>query len=266
MSQDPFASFKAAQREGWSSFAPLEVVTTQPAAALVNFAGVAAGNKLLDVATGTGVVAITAARRGAQVSGLDLSPVLLERARANAALLDLKIAFQEGDAEALPYPDASFDVALSQFGHMFAPRPEVTLAEMLRVLKPGGRIAFSTWPPEHLVGRLFALTAKYLAPPEGVAPPPAWGVPEVVRQRLGSAARDLDFDRGVMQFPILSPKHYVANMETNVGPVIKLVAQLKESEPQRLATFRRELEALSSESFRDNAMHQHFLMSRAIKV
>src|SRR5215471_17857484 len=145
---DPFAQFKAAQREGWALFAPLEMATTRPAAALVKFAGVRSGETVLDVACGTGVVAVTAARAGAVVSGLDLTPALLARARENATLAGVEIEFTEGDVEALPYPDASVDVVLSQFGHMFAPRPELAVAEMLRVLRPGGRIAFSTWPPE----------------------------------------------------------------------------------------------------------------------
>jgi ubiquinone/menaquinone biosynthesis C-methylase UbiE len=159
---DPFAKYKAAQREAWSSFLPVEVITTIPAAKLVKFAQVAPGQRLLDVACGTGVVAVTAARRGAKVSGLDLSPVLLERAQHNASVAAVDSDFIEGDAEALPYPDASFDVVLSQYGHIFAPRPVVVLKEMLRVLKVGGRLAFSTWPPEHFTGRMFTFIAGYL--------------------------------------------------------------------------------------------------------
>src|SRR5271167_1794626 len=137
---DPFAKFKAAQREAWAVFVPVEISTTIPAAELVKFAQVKPGQKVLDVACGTGVVAVTAAQHGAKAFGLDLSPVLLERARHNANVADLDIGFIEGDAEALPYPDASFDVVLSQYGHIFAPRPPVALKEMLRVLKVGGRI------------------------------------------------------------------------------------------------------------------------------
>src|SRR5262249_15535051 len=122
---DPFAGFKVAQREVWSLFTPVETFTTIPAAKLVKFAQVAKGQLVLDVGCGTGVVAVTAARSGAKVSGLDLTPTLLERARHNACVACTDIEFVEGDAEALPYPDASFDVVLSQFGHMFAPRPAV---------------------------------------------------------------------------------------------------------------------------------------------
>src|SRR5579885_473227 len=162
MAQDPFAAFKEVQREGWALFAPTEVFTTPAAAQLVKHAGIKKGDKVLDVACGTGVVALTAARLGAQVKGLDLSPVLLERANWNAELAGLSIEFTEGDVESLPYQDGEFDVVASQFGHMFAPRPSVAVAEMLRVLKPGGTIAFSTWPPEMFIGKMFALTGKYL--------------------------------------------------------------------------------------------------------
>ena len=164
---DPFAQYKAAQREAWASFLPVEVITTIPAAKLVKFAQVSSGQKVLDVACGAGVVAVTAARRGAIVSGLDLSPVLLERARYNAELAGVTVDFAEGDAEALPYPDASFDLVLSQFGHIFAPRPQVALSEMLRVLKVGGRLAFELAaralprPHVHFSGGLFAGTCRH---------------------------------------------------------------------------------------------------------
>jgi len=261
---DPFAQFKAAQREGWALFAPLEMATTRPAAALVKFAGVRSGETVLDVACGTGVVAVTAARAGAVVSGLDLTPALLARARENATLAGVEIEFTEGDVEALPYPDASVDVVLSQFGHMFAPRPELAVAEMLRVLRPGGRIAFSTWPPELYIGRVFAMIGRYLPPPEGVAPPHQWGDPNVVRARLGDAVNELRFRREALLQPTLSPQHVRALMETTAGPLIKLVSSLQ-SDPTKLAIYRRELETLASEYFADNAVTQDFLMSRAIK-
>src|SRR5437764_8748532 len=157
-SSDPFANFKQKQREGWSHFHPLAAMTTPTAAKLVNFAGIKAGQRVLDVACGTGVVAVTCARRGARVTGLDLTPELLESARENAKLAAVEIDFHEGDAEQLPFPDSTFDAVLSQFGHMFAPRPEVAIAEMLRVLKPGGTISLSIWPPAHVSGTAFALT------------------------------------------------------------------------------------------------------------
>lgn len=264
MDKDPFANFKAAQREGWALFAPLEAITTPPAAALVAFAAIQRDDAVLDVACGTGVVAVTAARLGARVKALDLAPALLERARMNAGLAGVEIDFVEGDVEALPYGEHAFDVVVSQFGHMFGPRPEVATAEMLRVLKPGGRIAFSTWPPELFTGQMFALISKYLPPPPGVAATPQWGDPQIVRERLGDAVRDLAFEREMLATPALSPQHYRNTFEATAAPVVKLVQTLRD-DPARLALFRSEFETLIAQYFRGNIVRQHYLMTRAIK-
>jgi SAM-dependent methyltransferase len=267
---DPFAKYKAAQREAWSSFLPVEVITTIPAAKLVKFAQVAPGQRLLDVACGTGVVAVTAARRGAKVSGLDLSPVLLERAQHNASVAAVDIDFIEGDAEALPYPDASFDVVLSQYGHIFAPRPVVVVKEMLRVLKVGGRLAFSTWPPEHFTGRMFTFIAGYLPPPPGTEPPASaalWGDPNIVRERLGASVTDLTFDRATLTAPALSVAHFRMAQEKTIGPLAKVIASL-ENDPAKLAKLRFDFEAMAGDAYAsdDNAIRMPFLMTRATKV
>lgn len=264
MSNDPFAQLKAIQREGWSLFAPLEAVTTATAAELVKHARIRAEQVVLDVGCGTGVVALTAARAGAKVHALDLSPVLIQHGRQHAALAGVEIEFREGDVEALPYESSTFDAVVSQFGHMFAPRPDVTIAEMLRVLKPGGTIAFSTWPPEHYVGQMFALVAKFVPPPPGAAPPPQWGDPGIIRQRLGDAVTEIMFDRSVMLFPALSPQHYRKGIEETLGPVVKLVAALKD-EPAKLAAFRAELDGFVARYFENNVVRQHYLMTRATK-
>lgn len=264
MEPDPYVKFKAAQREGWALFAPLETLTTPPAGALVEFAQIARDAQVLDVACGTGVVAVTAARRGAQVKALDLSPVLLERARQNAVIAEVEVEFTEGDVEALPYADRSFDVVMSQFGHMFGPRPAVTIAEMLRVLKPGGRIAFSTWPPEMFTGRMFLLVSQYLSPPPGVPPTTDWGDVRIVRERLGDAVTDIVFERELMAAPALSPGHYRTTFERTAAPIIKLVETLKD-DPARLAQFRGELDALITLFLKGNVVRQHFLMTRAVK-
>lgn len=264
MEPDPYINFKAAQREGWALFAPLETLTTPPAGALVEFARIARDEQVLDVACGTGVVAVTAARRGAQVRALDLSPVLLEHARHNATLAGVEIEFTEGDVEALPYADHTFDVVTSQFGHMFGPRPAVTIAEMLRVLKPGGRIAFSTWPPEMFTGRLFNLISQYLPPPPGVPATTDWGDPRIVCERLGDLVTDLRFERELMATPALSPQHYRTTFEKTAAPIFKLVQVLQNDLP-RLAQFRAELDALIGFYLKDNVLRQHFLMTRAVK-
>jgi len=266
---DPFESFKAVQKQNWVHFVPFEAITTPCAAHLVKRAGVRLGQRVLDVACGTGVVSVTAARLGARVTGLDLTPELLERARENARIAHIEVDWHEGDAEKLPFADAAFDVVLSEFGHIFAPRPEVAIAEMLRVLKPGGTIAFSTWPPELFVGRVFALSASYMAPPPpppGAAPPTLWGDPNIVRERLGSAVKDLLFDRATMLVPALSPSHHRKASEKSSGSMVRLVAELEGKDPARLAQFRKEYDALASEYFEDNLLRQDFLMTRATKI
>jgi SAM-dependent methyltransferase len=267
MATDIIANFKAAQRAGWAHFVPLQTMTTEPAGQLVRFAGIRAGDRVLDVACGTGVVAVTAARRGAAVTGLDLTPELLQEARQNARLASVDIDWHEGDVESLPFPPSSFDVVVSQFGHMFAPRPEVAVDEMLRVLKPGGTIAFSTWPPELFIGRLFALTGQYMPPPPpGVAPPPQWGDPQVVRERLGARVRDLRFDRATMVVPALSVRHQRELFERTAGPVIKLVEALTATDPAKLEAYRRACDELIAEYLEDNVLRQGYLMTRAVKA
>ncbi len=259
------AKFKEAQREGWAHFIPFEHFTTPPAAMLAQFSHLESGMKVLDIACGTGVVAITLAHKRMKVSALDLSPVLLERARHNAKIAEVEVDFKEGDVEALPYGDATFDAVVSQFGHMFAPRPEVAVSEMLRVLKPGGRLAFSTWPPQLFTGSMFALVGRYLpTPPRGVSPPPEWGNSQIVRDRLGGRVTDLEFEEEVAYFPTLSPKNYRHFFENSAAAVMKVVETLK-NQPEQLKKFRNEFEALIAQYFKNNRVEQRFLMTRAIK-
>jgi SAM-dependent methyltransferase len=263
---DPFESFKAAQKTAWAHFAPLEANTTTVAARLVKHARVSAGQRLLDVGCGTGVVAVTAARLGAHVTGLDLTPVLLERARENARIAGVTIDWREGDAESLPFDSGAFDVVLSQFGHIFAPRPEVVTAEMLRVLRPGRTIAFATWPPELFMGRSFALAVRYAPPPPpGVAPPIQWGDPAIVSQRLGRAVKDIAFDRGTMVVPALSPQHFRMTIERSAGPMVRLI-ELLAAEPEKLASLRSEYESLVGEFYEANTVRQDYLLTRATKA
>ena len=264
---DPFVKFKEMQRQSWTRFAPLATFTTPPAAKLVKHARIKSGQRVLDVGCGTGPVAVTAARRGAKVTGLDLTPELLEHAKENSKVAEVEVEWRQGDAEALPFEDATFDVVVSQFGHIFAPRPEVAVKEMLRVLKPGGAIAFSTWPPELVIGRCMLLTGQYLPkPPVEIPPPSLWGDPNIVRERLGNAVKDLEFDRDDMFIPALSPQHYRAMMEQTAGPVLKVVETLREKDPAALERFRRESDAILAEYTEDNLIAQSFLMTRATKA
>ena len=263
MNSDPFSVLKDRQREMWASFAPAATFTTPVAAHLVRFAGIAPGDAVLDVGTGTGVVAITAARSGARTSAVDLTPALLETARENARIAGLSdIDWVEGDAERLPYPNASFDVVLSQFGHMFAPRPELAVAEMRRVLKPSGRVAFATWPPNTLVGQTFEFIGRNSPPlPPGAAPPTLWGDQNIINERLAHDFSELSFERGVMIVPALSLPHYRSFIERSIGPMQKLVERLSDS-PQ-LDAIHREFESLCRPYYADNVVAQEYLLTRA---
>jgi SAM-dependent methyltransferase len=264
--QDPFLQFKQSQKQGWAYFSPLESLTIPQAPRLVRHARVRSGDRLLDVGCGTGVVAITAAKQGAHVAGIDLTPELLERARQNSNISEVTIDWREGDAENLPFDAGSFDVVVSQFGHIFAPRPEVAVAEMLRVLKPGGTIAFSTWPPELHVGRSFALISKYLPPPPGVPSPALWGDPRVIQERLGNKVKDIVFDRARMMVPVLSVQLHRTNSERVIGPLIKLVETLSATDAGKLAQLRAEAEALATEYVEGNILRQDYLLTRATKI
>ena len=249
----------------WSTFAAFETVTALAAPELIKFSGVHGGDRLLDVGCGTGVVALTAAQVGAKVSGSDLTPELIMRAKENAQISNLNIDFQVADVEDLPYKDNEFDFVLSQFGHMFAPRPEVAIKEMLRVLKPGGTIAFSTWPPELLTGRLFVLTGKYgPPPPKDISPPTMWGEVDIIKKRLGKNVRNITFHRAEYGNPTLSPAHMRVALEAYIGPIGATVRSL-ESSPKKLTEFRDAMEDLLSEYFANNTVIQSYLMTRAIK-
>lgn len=224
------------------------------------------GQRVLDVGTGTGVVAITARNTGASVSALDLTPALLAQAKESGSVAGHDdIDWHEGDAEALPFSDASFDVVLSQFGHMFAPRPDMALSEMLCVLKPGGTIAFATWPGEQLIGRLFSLNAKYAPPPQGVVSPVQWGDVAIVRQRFGERVKQFHNERGIMGIPTLSPKHLRLFLEAKTGPFIQ-TAKALQHEPDKLKSWRDETDEMMREYLYDNVVHHEYLLTRAIKL
>lgn len=264
---DVIAQFKDNQKAAWAGFHVLEALTGTVAPTLVRWAGITSAHVVLDVGCGTGVAALAAARTGARVTGVDLTPELVARAKDNAKMMLLEATFLEGDAEALPLPDASFDVVISQFGHMFAPRPEVAVKEMLRVLKPGGTIAFTSWPPELFVGRMFAINGKYMPPPPpGVEPPVRWGHVETVRERLGAGVKDVAFTRGDMMVPALSPAHYRHFMENSFGPSKKLLETLQQNDPAKAQQVRREIETLAADYWADGFLRQSYLATRATKV
>jgi ubiquinone/menaquinone biosynthesis C-methylase UbiE len=188
------------------------------------------GVRILDVACGTGNTAIPAASRGAMVTGVDIASNLLEQARTRAAAEKLKIQFDEGDAEELPYKDANFDIVLSMFGAMFAPRPERVAAELIRVCRPGGLIAMGNWTPEGFVGRSFKVSSDMLPPPPGVPAPVLWGDEATVRQRFSKGVASLTFTRQTlpMRFPF-PPREVVALFREYFGPTKVAFSRLDEA-------------------------------------
>jgi 2-polyprenyl-3-methyl-5-hydroxy-6-metoxy-1,4-benzoquinol methylase len=150
------------------------------------------GTRLLDVGCGAGQLALIAAKAGAHVTGCDIATNWLERARIRAAAEGLRVTFEEGDAEALPYEDGQFEVVTSLLGAMFAPRPEIVAAELTRVCRPGGRIAMGNWTPDGFVGQMFKATGRHIAP-AGMPSPVLWGDEAVVRDRLRDGIADLKF-------------------------------------------------------------------------
>src|ERR1044072_7426887 len=162
------------------------------AAAFIKRLDLKPGMTVLDVACGTGNLAIPAARTGADVTGVDIAPNSIEQAREIAKREGVNAQFDEGDAEALPYADGSFDVVMTMFGAMFAPRPDLVAGELKRVCKPGGVIAMANWTPAGFIGQMFKINAQYLPLPAGMASPVLWGVEETVRQRLGEGISKTD--------------------------------------------------------------------------
>jgi 2-polyprenyl-3-methyl-5-hydroxy-6-metoxy-1,4-benzoquinol methylase len=206
--------------------------------------GLTPGTRVLDVACGSGNLSFPAARAGAQVTGVDIATNLLEIARARAQAEGLKIAFDEGDAEALPYADNSFDVVVSMFGAMFAPRPEVVAAELARVCRPGGRLAMANWTPTGFVGKMFKTTAAHVQPPP-IPSPLLWGDETIVRERLSRSFKDLSLTPRKIQFEIqMTPAQVVEYFRTWFGPTNRAFASLDDDGQ---AALRRDLEALWNE-------------------
>lgn len=177
---------KESMRSAWMAgdFGKVAKTIASEAEAFVGRMDVRPAMKVLDIACGTGNSALPLARRGAVVTGVDIAPNLLEQARKRAAEEGLAISFDEGDAEQLPYPDGSFDLAVTMFGAMFAPRPEMVVAECARVLRPGGVLAMANWNPDSFTGAMFKVMSKHVPPPPGIAPTVLWGDDAIVRQRL----------------------------------------------------------------------------------
>ena len=200
------------------------------------------GMTVLDVACGTGNLAIPAARLGATVTGVDIAANSVEQARQNAKAEGLSAKFDEGDAEALPYDDASFDAVVTMFGAMFAPRPELVASELKRVCRPGGFIAMANWTPGGFIGQMFKITSSHIPPPPGMTSPVLWGVEEKVRERFGEGISKVEtrLQKVTWAFPF-SPAEVVEHFRLYYGPAQKAMGALDE---QKGAALRKDLEEL----------------------
>lgn len=225
-------AIKARQQRTWASGDYSAVAARIPLISerLCDAADLRAGWRVLDVAGGSGNTALAAARLGCEVVTLDYVPALLERARERADAERLEITTVEGDAEALPFPDASFDAVISAVGVMFAPDHARTAAEMLRVCRPGGTLAMANWTPDGFIGGLFSTTGGYVPPPAGVTPPPLWGTEDHVRGLMGDGMRDMRATRRTFTFRAPSPEAFVDFFRTHYGPTHMAFAALDEND------------------------------------
>jgi SAM-dependent methyltransferase len=226
-----FSQLKSQMKSAWMAgdFGKIAMFAAGEAEEFVKRTPIRPGMKVLDVACGTGNTAIPAARTGASVTGVDIATNLLEQARQRAAAENVRLDFREGDAEELPFKDQQFDVIITMFGAMFAPRPERVASELVRVCKPGGQIAMANWTPEGFVGKSFQLTAKMVPPPPGIPAPVLWGTERSVRERFANGVSNLSVTRqnAVFEYPF-PPKEVVGYFRQYFGPTQMTFSRLDE--------------------------------------
>lgn len=205
---------------------------------LVERTGVSPGDRVLDVGCGTGTVAITAARRGAHVTGLDITPELLERARKNAEIAGVdRVSWREGSATGLPFAEGVLDITLSNLGHVYGDPPDAAADELLRVTRSGGRIGFTSWTPAGVYPSMAGAVVTVLSPedlPDFSEPPFLWGDPETVRERLGTRVEDLEFETRMVRYPALSPAHFWHRTATRSGIFAEVLDAVDEDDLREL--------------------------------
>jgi SAM-dependent methyltransferase len=239
-----FGAIKQRQQIAWSSgdFHMVAARIVPIAERLVDAADLQAGWRVLDVATGSGNAAIAAARLGCEVIGVDYVPSLLERGRVRAEAEGLSVSYVEGDAEALPFEDDSFDAVTSVFGSMFAPDHAKAAAELLRVCVPGGTIALASWTPDGFIGELFRTVGAHVPPPAGVPAPMLWGTERHLRELLGDSITSLELTERTFTFRFPSAADLVSFFRRWYGPTLKAFAAL---EGEGRETLERDLVALA---------------------
>jgi SAM-dependent methyltransferase len=224
------AEVTARQRQVWSTgdYSVIANLIHPVSERLVDDADLHAGWRVLDVATGSGNAAIAAARLGAEAVGIDYVPALLERARERVAAERLDVRLAEADAHSLPFGDGEFDAVTSVFGVMFAPHHRRAAAELLRVTRPGGRIALASWTPDSFIGELFRTVSAHVPPPPGVPSPMLWGTEEHLYRLLGDHVEGLTVTERTFTFRFPSPEEFVTFFRLWYGPTLKAFAALNE--------------------------------------
>jgi SAM-dependent methyltransferase len=263
---------KNSMRNTWMAgdFGVVAKTITAGAEAFIGRLDIPAGARVLDIACGTGNTSLPLARRGCIVTGVDIAPNLLVQARERAAAENLAITFDEGDAEQLRYPDASFDAATTMFGAMFAPRPELVASELARVLKPGGLLAMANWNPASFTGTMFKVSSFHVPPAPGIAPPILWGDDATVRQRLAAGFKDIRTELIRIDFDLpTDPAGAVAFFRKYFGPTKVAFSRLA---PEGQAAFASDLEALwsgantSSNPASHTLIHNQYLQVTATRA
>jgi SAM-dependent methyltransferase len=222
---------KQQQQRTWATgdFAVIGWNTVFPGELMCEAVGLRAGQRVLDVAMGSGNTALSAARRNCEAVGIDYVPALVERARERAAAERLPAKFEVGDCEAIPFPDGSFDVVLSVYGSIFAPRQELAAQELLRVCRSGGKIGMANWTPDGFWGQTFGLQARYVPPPAGLRPAPEWGTEPRLRELFGDAVASTQIERKSALFRFRSPQHWIEVFSTYFGPIVRALETLDEA-------------------------------------
>jgi SAM-dependent methyltransferase len=269
--QDPSDTALKAKHAAMWAMGDYPAVATEVIAptgpALVDATGIRPGDRVLDVAAGAGNAAIPAALAGADVVASDLTPDLVETGRQAAAAAGVTLRWEVADAEHLPYADAEFDAVVSCVGVMFAPHHQEAADELVRVLRPGGRLGLLSWTPEGFIGRMFATMKPYAAPPPpGAQPPPLWGDEAHVRGLLGDRVTDVDARRqGLPVRRFADGAAFRDFFKRTYGPTIACYRGLADA-PDRAAELDAALAALGDDALRDGTMEWEYLLLTATRT
>lgn len=232
-----FQSIKKKQHAAWSSgdYAVLGTTLQIVGEELAEAMDLRAGHRVLDIAAGNGNATLAAARRWCDVTSTDYVEALLGRGRQRAEAEGLRIDFRQADAEALPFPDEAFDAVISTFGVMFTPDQSRAVAEMLRVLKPGGRIGLANWTPEGFIGQIFKIIGRYVPPPAGLKSPLMWGAKDWIERTFGPEASNIAAEPRYFRFRYRSAQHFLDVFRAYYGPVLKAFEALEEPSRKAMA-------------------------------